>query len=278
MIQALAIAGLSFVLYALTSLAWAPATNWTAVANLLGMAGAYLAGLWITDHSRVWTGFILLSAAFGGAYLIAPVINPNYAGCLFALALAVSLVEAPLWALAFGPLLAYTQSRGAILAGAAAIAIQYGRRFPTFAVTIIAFGVILVVSQKSLGGSLIQRLGIWQDTLSDLTLFGHGWGSFEAWYTSLPVKTNMTLLIAPHAYNDYLELLAQLGIGAGFAIALIIFCLFAEGSKLVPITFLLCGLTYFPLSIPILAQAFAFSLGQLARTYHEVPTTRICRA
>ena len=113
---------------------------------------------------------------------------------------------------------------------------------------------------------MAQRLGIWQDTINHLTFFGSGWGSFQSAYEGFAVKTNMTLLIAPHAYNDALELMFDLGIGSILAWWLV--ALSWEGrnwpDRLVCLTFFVCGLTYFPLWI--VGPFFTLTLGHLSQT------------
>jgi len=262
-------AGISFVVYALTSLAWAPAINWLAVVNLFGMIVAYLAGVWLSNPRQVWTFFLWIGLAFAIDYILSPDVNPNYAGAFFALALAVALIELPLMAIPYAAALLYTQSRGAIIAGASAIIIRYAFCYPLACLFIAVGALIAVMEQKVLGGSMYQRIGVWQDTLSHLTLFGHGLGSFQAVYETFPVKTNMAMALAPHAYNDYLEVLFQFGIGGIFGLIFVMLIMVeGTGPRVVPVTFLILGLTYFPLSIPVVAQVFTFALGTLSQSLH----------
>lgn len=256
--------GALFLGYALASLAWAPEINALAIANLVGLAGAFWLGL---QGIRLWREVMWAAIAIGIVYLIWPIVNPNYMGCFLALGIAVGLyIRNPMVVLIVPPLVA-TQSRGAIIASTATIAITFARRFPVAVLCTCVAALILVVDQKAIGGSLTQRLGIWEVTLADLVPWGHGWGTFQHTFIMIPIKINMTGLIAPHAYNDYIELLSDLGLGVIPLTILVAFALLeGSGPRTIAICFLILGLTYFPLQIPIVAQVFALALGELIRS------------
>jgi O-antigen ligase len=68
------------------------------------------------------------------------------------------------------------------------------------------------------------RLAIWRDTLSLIRahpLFGTGFGTYVSVYPS--VQTTSLALLVDHAHDDYLEILADLGVlGAGLLFGLVL--------------------------------------------------------
>ena len=263
-------AGLMFVAYALASLVWAQAINWFAVANLAGLVGAFWLGQRLTDPKKVWIGFVVLVGTVAMVQIPFPLLNPNILGCAVALAFAVALFYN--WYV-FYPIVpisiyfsANNSSRTALLAVGVVLVVKYARQFPVWSFTACIAAFVWVMEVNPTTVSLYQRMGIWQDTLNHLTLFGTGWGTFAAEYATIPVHTNMTLLLAPHAYNDALEVIFELGVGSIMLWLLVLLCLEGEGPKLPVLAFGIMSLAYFPLYIPLVAQAFAFSLGHLARS------------
>jgi hypothetical protein len=260
-----AVAGLLFVGYALVSLAWAPSINWFAMANLMSLIVAFYLGMVLDEPRKVWIWFIAAMTLLIPIYLFVGVLNHNYAAAAIVMALAIAITYDWYLFIPFAAVgLYFAQSRGALFAAAAVLFVGLFRRFPATAFICAALAIVAIATQH-VGSSLWQRAGIWQDTLNHLSVFGSGIGSFQAEYTLWPRHTNMTLLTASHAYNDFLELAFELGIGVIPLWFMIAFCLENQGPKLPILAFGILSLTYFPLFIPVVVQAFAFSLGHLTR-------------
>lgn len=207
-----------------------------------------------------WTGFSF--GLFG---------NPNFFGIAMAIGLAGSLAyRYLLYAPIFGLSVIFSYSRTAYLAASATIVAALWRRHKGLAglMLAIAVGAILATSStENKLDSISQRIGIWADTLEHLSITGFGWGSFFDTYWSWPVHRLPALLRPAHVYNDYLEVIFNLGLGSILLWAFLAACL--EGSdsmrRLVIIAFGAAALTHFPISIFPCAQLFALTLGQLRR-------------
>jgi hypothetical protein len=229
-------------------------------AHLISLVVCFAIGrcLW---QERWWFWYFPLAAL---AFCLSPWLNPNFLGAVLALGIAIALAfEWTLAAVALAPMLLWTGSRGAIIAGAATAGLAFARRYPTTALTIAVFGGLYAMSLRSIDSSLLARLGIWHDTLEHMTLWGSGWGSFADAYASWPVHRNLTLELAPHAYNDVLQLTFELGLGA-CAVWLFLGAVLTRASwryALIAACFALLGLTYFPLWLPVVSHTFALALG-----------------
>lgn len=265
--------GGGFLAYAIACALLPPASPGFWAVHLGGLAVAYLVGAFVPGHRWAWLGYsILLSVVLAlsllGSYLnvLAPpglFGNLNYLGAAFAIAV-VAAVAYQIWF--FLPIgifgLWYSQSRGAILATGLTCLAMLWPRFRVTIIVAISLGLTVAMYKEDIGSSMLTRLGIWQDTVEHLTFLGNGWGTYLADYTSWPVRRNMTLLLAPHAYNDYLELLHNLGIGAILLFLLVTLSLDQPTTpRPIILCFLILGLTYFPFWIPGVGEMFAFALG-----------------
>lgn len=268
--------GGAFVLYAGASLLWSSDPVYGA-GLLASLVCSFVVGSLVADLRWFW---IIVGCAALANLILIPLMpyglygNPNYLGCALALAIAGAL------AYEFWPLipflvigLGYTGSRGAIIAAGVAFGIalwNYSRMIaiPVFLIAVVvAFGL-----STGRDNSMLSRLGIWQDTMLNASVFGTGLGSFADAYFAFPVHVSptehMTGIRASHVYNDFLELAFELGLGA---IPLWVLVLLAmEGTdprpRLICFTFFILALTFFPLHVPIVGQAFALTLGHLTRT------------
>lgn len=265
----------AFAIYAASPLVWFSPGPGPSI-WLASLVVAYAIGMYIRDLKWVWIAFmglIIANLAFCGyiwyaldSYNFGWAGNQNYFGCAIALGVAAAIVYNQLW---FLPLafvgLWFTGSQGAIVASAIAILAGLGKRLYVLAPLLVFLAILIIFPDYPRSGSLAQRLGIWQDTINHLNLWGHGYGSFTEGYKSFGIHTNVTYYLPEHAYNDYLEAVYELGVGAAFLCIGIGLTLLIPGPRLIPFTFLILGLTYFPFHVPVLAQLFAMSLGHLAR-------------
>lgn len=277
--------GAGFSAYALASLLWSQSL-WGG-AQLLSLIGCCVLGTWI-DIRRIWRPFILFVGAncllawtMQGLSLwdlsYGVFLNQNLYGCAVALALAAALAyDYLLWlAIPFSlAALINCGSRGAVIGAGVAWMIVLWRWFrPAAAFAVIATLALVVLSGTGRDASIASRLGIWHDTMDHFTFFGHGWGGFWDGYWAFPVHTNMTLVRPQHAYNDFVELVFDLGIGTIPLWFLLPYAVESSDAaeRLIFFTFLALSLTFFPLYLFPTGQLFALTTGamlapQLERT------------
>ena len=256
------------IAYALTSLLWAPEGQPWAFAELASLCVAFALGRMLYVQKTIWTVLVWVVSAATIAYVIFPIINPNYFGCVIALAFVIAVAFNIWWHLpflAFG--LWFTADRGAIIASGVGAGYYIFKYFPATAIctALLAIPLAIVIKHDN-GASLFQRIGIWQDTLEHMTFFGHGFGSFAATYATWSPHTNITFYLPTHAYNDSLELVSDLGLGAIPIWIFIALCLGPDrGHRAIFLTFVVLGFSYYPLWIPPCAQIAVFVLGTLSR-------------
>lgn len=268
--------GAAFLLYAGASLTWSLDPQAGAV-QLISLCAAFACGYFLKDirkviHLYLWFMLINLLLVLAPSNPWADLTfglfgNANYLGCAMALGIAAAIAYR-FWT--FIPIclggLIYSQSRGAILAAAVVTFLALPWRFK--ALSLIGALAAFAFSSSAHRGleSFWARLGVWESTLTNLTFWGHGWGSFHEGFKALPVKINMTLVLPQHAYNDFFELLYDLGIGAVPLWIFLIVLLERQGpEKLMTKTFLLLSLTFFPLYLFGLGQLLALTLGHSSR-------------
>lgn len=270
--------GGGFVLYALASLLWTSG-NWLAgLAWLASFVIAFAIGRQLRDTWLVWLCYnvaLILNLCLVPWLPYGAFGNPNYLGCALALGVAGAIVHRQI---AFFPFLGvglfYTGSRGAILAAGAACMIALWRfsrmvALPVFMIVLIA----AIALSHGRDNSMLARIGIWHDTMTHASVFGTGWGSYAkeyfGWVHISPTE-HMSGVQAAHAYNDFLEIVSELGLGS---VALWVFLLYLlerqHPERLIAWTFFLSALTFFPLHVPIVGQLFALTLGHIARSAND---------
>lgn len=260
------------LLYATISVFFAKDGEGMDLVFLLTFAVAWAVGR-TSDIKVIWKGYLLfmlfpIAVLFFDLDANGLFGNPNVLACAIAMGIAGAFAFDLLWFIPVGVVgLVATHSRGPILAvGVVALAWLWNW---SRVIAICLFLISAVIAWSLSGGrdaSLWARLGIWQDTINHLTLFGTGYGSFYDEYFTFSVRTNSyDFARASHAYNDALELVFELGLGAIPIWIMIALCLEGPGSKFVPLCFAILSLTYFPLSVFPVGQLFFMSLGRLAR-------------
>lgn len=256
--------GLGFAAYALSR-----SHSLYAFCYFLSLCGAFYYGYRQHSQEPFWWAYLSITTLMIIAYSLSDLItiNPNVLGAVFAIGLAAALAyQIWLFVPIMGIALLLTYSRTAIIAGGVAAFLWTWQRHKLVALLLATGAVaILVTISDGRGTSFFNRLGIWQDTLAHLTFWGAGLGSFADAYISWAFHTNMTQEIAGHAYNDYLELMFELGIGTILLWLTLIFAIerVAPEPKLILATFAVLSLAFFPLYIPFVAHAAAISLGHL---------------
>lgn len=264
---------------AISSLAYAAFTAVSAVAaiHLLSLVVGFLLGYW---RQQTWLWYALsafLAVNIAIALFVAELPygllgNPNYLGVCIAIGLAGAMAYR-IWP--FVPValigLWWCQSRTAWIGAAIVGFLSLYRRWPATAcvtaLLCILAGVLVIKGE----GSIAQRLGIWQMALTNMTLWGHGWGGFLAGIDALPVKINLTAMKTTGAYNDYIQLIFELGLGAIPLLVFVAICL--EGtehkSRLIWWTYFAMSFTYFPLWVPGVGFFVFMALGRMAASRNE---------
>ncbi len=193
-------------------------------------------------------------------------VNPNVLGDT-ALLILVGAVYYRLWvyipALLFAVIVA--NSRGVWLSGAVIALVWAWNRYRNYywgyvlliavcanlcMIALLAF----FVSYRT--GTIVERLDLWHDTLSGLTLFGHGLGSY---FTSYSFYSSFdTLKIKPiYAHNDYLQIIFETGV-----VGLVLWCYFIFSIRnYIFWTFLLLCCFSFPFYLPTTAFIAAIVAG-----------------
>ncbi len=288
-LRALHWCGLSFLGYASASLSWAAEPNWEALLWLWLLVGFFAVGWILRDLYWLYISLMLYMTAnvlaaitqylewdwvsFATQYPAGLLINSGFLACALAMIMVAALCLYHYWFLPIGALGIYlTHNRGAIIALGTAGLLYLWPRAKVTAFTVGVLAIVLAIELSSgRSDSLAQRMGIWQGSMGNLSLFGSGLGSFGDIYMALPVKINMTLMATEHAYNDFLEILLELGVGA---IPFFWMCILAmetslETERLVLVSYIVLALTYFPLFTPITGPLVAIVIGHISKgDYH----------
>jgi hypothetical protein len=275
--------GLGLLLWAALSLLWASSTEaWAEAMWWMGLlAGAFVLGAKEEDLGPSFVGLSLglcasVALALGQNLGWSPVaevaspgglfLNRNILGEGCALAL-VGVMLVPKWralALPLGLGLVLTHSRGALLAlGCVALAWCWGKSKFWAAVAGLALAVLLLKSP--MGTSMAERLAIWFDTASGVTLLGHGLGSFYDTFPTWAHYQDLALTRPAHAHNEFLELLFELGPGLGLCLGLLFWCSRTASPWRYPLI-ASCAMACFsfPWHMPLTGFASALVLGHLA--------------
>jgi hypothetical protein len=227
------VAGGLFLAYAAASILWSPSPfdGVGAVIRLLALAAAFCAAASRTENlDAAWTalgvgasisGLIAAAQVVGAPIFHMPGFDPtapiglfgnkNFMAGFGALAFVATVLSRPTWLKP--PLLAGTAlaaflplSMGAILG--IAVGLAFARLRPTAfwlalaGLLAAALGADLWLFPDRIVSSLQPRLVLWQLSWANLSWFGWGIGSYGS------------LFPAAHAFNDALEYVVELGVGA----------------------------------------------------------------
>lgn len=187
-----------------------------------------------------------------------------------ALLVAVALISLRLWwPLVFTlPAIAVTFSRGAWLAGGVIGIVFLWQRFRLAGIALalaVLFPVLLLAAAKPDPG-VSERIAIWTDTASGLSLFGHGPGSFWMLYPKYAKHSDTMQIRTEEAHNDFLELAFEFGIGALPLFTIFFFALWRtqeEAMWKTALAFLVIACVGFPMRVPIEGFLGMVALGSL---------------
>jgi hypothetical protein len=274
--------GALFGTYALWSLGWVdnPDTGFSTIWQYALMAGAFYAGLQLTDLRRVAIGLAIgfgissllsLPQALGWDAIVEYVpcrpsglmFNPLILGEGCALTILLCLSYRFWWLAALlVPGLVLSQSRAAALALVVGLTLQYCR--PQRG-TLWSLTPIWTTCALSHGVADDFRWLIWRVLYHFLTFWGHGAGSVEA----VIIRFNGHMYAPAYAHHEFLDLAYQYGIGATLAYALLL------APALAPLrqgwstymAFLTISFFSFPLHSPPLAFVGMVVAGYLSRDW-----------
>lgn len=156
-------------------------------------------------------------------------------------------------------------SRGAYVAIAAALLTFLWSRSRRLTILLGLLSICAAVTLTMLRfGSVSQRLQIYQDTLSGLSLFGHGLGSFRHLFPYLTSHFDGTIEVVDHPHNEALEIWFETG-----AIGLFVFAAWIatairsadDVTRGIIVCWLMVGMFAFPSHIPFTLFMAALALG-----------------
>lgn len=162
-----------------------------------------------------------------------------------------------MWAIGVA-VIALGGSKAVYGAAAIVVAMAMWKRAPRASGAILSITAIAAVGYFSLGVlSASSRLYLWALAVPDVTVMGHGLGSFIGAYPKFE-----------HVHNEYLQLAFETGV-LGLGLAALIAYLWGPASdapeQLVLTGMLSVAFLAFPLHLPLTACAFAMALGCAAR-------------
>lgn len=277
------VVGLLLIAWAALSLAWTPVpVDGIGSLFIIGLlAQIFCLGNQIEDMRPVYVGAGIAVAISGvvaavhvfGVDLVRGVgtsglfVNQIFLGETAALILVAAMVERMWWLAALmGPTLVISGARGAILAGAIALAVYFrGKRLLAFGIIAVA-GVAIVEYTLDRNSICTGRCQIWESTLYGLTPFGHGIGSF---WTDYPQFVRGQMIERPEfAHNEWLHVAFELGLPG-----LLLFCLWCftmtgplDTARLVLITLAVESCFAFPIHIPATAFIGMLAAGHAVRS------------
>ncbi len=192
-------------------------------------------------------------------------VAPNALGSILAIAVVAAVVYEIWWFVPFGiyGLISSNYRIGVIAALICAVPIYWriSKRVTIYLICAVTLCVIALTLWKATPAG--HRLEYWSSILPVLSWQGYGIGSFFQLY---PTLANELVSRPEHAYNDYLELVFELGLGVLPLWLLLALCFEAKSDdRLILACFLLQSLAFFPLSVPLSAFMAALVAGQLAR-------------
>jgi hypothetical protein len=162
-------------------------------------------------------------------------------------------------------------SRGPILALGVVGCIAFWRKsklavVASVLVVVVFFGYLWFIG-RFMQSSWEERFNVWRDVLPNLTVLGHGIGSFAHDFSALQVHTNALKIRFDHPHSEPLQIIYEFGAVGVLLIALLIRRL----GRLEPdaawyalAVFLVEGCFAFPLYLPLTGFLAALCAGQLS--------------
>lgn len=249
---------------------WVLAFHWgTLVTNLQSMWKGVACGLWVSTAVAVIQAFGYFPVEAADDQLAGLFFNSSLFGVLCGLTLVALICERLWWytpPLALGLILSGSRG-GFVLLGFGLTA-----RFtsPFFAIGCVGLAVsAAMLSPLDLADS--QRLQIWGVTLSSLSPFGHGAGSFVDIFYMAKTGSASKLIHPGYVHNDIIQLTYEFGLAAFLLLIAPAVALAGDARHRVPLlTFWLCACFYFPLYAPLTAFLWLIVAGNAVRDWAVV--------
>lgn len=285
-VSAAHVAGILFIAWASLTLAWSPATldGINAIVILLLLAGCFCLGsqtvslrpliigaaLGLTVSSTFavlqWLDFHpVRDDAFGGPSGL--FVNGNYMAEAAALVV-VGVVAERLWWLLPGlmPALLLPHARGALVGLTVALLVLCRSKIEVVIAVVSALILGAVWTAFHIDGQIAERFEMWDVTIRNVNLFGHGIGSFWTAYADLDPSAVVTT--SPHhPHNELLFIAFEMGV-VGLILALA-FCTTLAGPldtpRLILITLAVESCFAFPTHTPTTAFLGMVAAGHTVR-------------
>lgn len=280
------VSALLFAAWCAITLLWTnyPLDGVDALGRLILLAGAYCLGSQIADLRKVMIGaaigltvssVVAIAQVYGIGLIEAPgpaglFWNKNYLAEAAALVLIWALASRCWWLIpGLLPAVYLPQARGAWLAIAVTAVLMLWRRSRIAALAGGALALVLIgyaVMSVSLASGT-ERMAIWSDTASHLSLFGYGIGGFVENFPHIANNFVMATSRPGHAHNEYLQIAFETGlVGVALFSAFIGTLLRGEltPEKLVLIGLLVEAFLAFPFQLPATGFIGAVVAGRIA--------------
>lgn len=255
--------------------AWAPDiySSGSEAIHLLILGAVFCLGAAVPDLKEVWKGLTLgigVSVIVAIAQLIgwSPVYQFAIPGGLFinkeifaepALIALIAMWYYRFWLAGIVPLLAVLMCTSRTVGFAAVVAFAFAmwpahKKISYFLSSIAAGALVFVYLFPPV--SLVARYEFWQNVMSDLTLFGHGLGSFTSAYP-----------FVEYAHSEPMNFLYEFGILCAIPASFFIYLLAErlDGPEpIILVAVLAIGIFWFPLHMPLTGFATALAAGHVA--------------
>lgn len=160
----------------------------------------------------------------------------------------------------------------AVAFGIAAVCLAwtYSRRLTAMAVALsgATLTVLVLLHPDPLAG-FQERLDVWRDLIPNLTVLGHGLGSFVIDFPKYQDHTNALQVRFEYPHNDVLNLAYELGVaGVLLWVMLLLRAVRAEpcAERYALVVFLAAGMLAFPMYMPVTGFLAALCAGRLCRS------------
>ncbi len=196
-------------------------------------------------------------------------VNGNYLAEAAALVLVAAVAERMWWAIpVLAPSLILPHARGAALAVAVAAVAYFWNKSRAVSVALcLSIVLISVWVVQHMDSAASERLTIWQSTMTGLTFWGHGIGSFWSVYPTFDQGAIIDSMPA-HPHNEFLHIAFELGVPG--VLAALVFCLMMAGPidtpRLVLVALLVEACLAFPLHLPATAAIGFIAAGHAVRS------------
>lgn len=279
--------GLAFLAYATLALVWTeiPVQGVWDLWLLFILAGCFLLGashdsrplylgvalsvgvstIVAIPQSLGWTGLFQLSPGLPAGLFV----NRDMFGESAALASIALIATRQYWPLILTlPPVVFTGCRSAQLACIVTGTLWLTVRFRQWSIPVVVLMLLTAVAiEHGWDGSEDLRLAMWKDTLSGLTLFGRGPGSFFVLYPEFASHTDTMFTRPESAHNDFLELAFEFGLGAipvflslGWGMAQ------PKAERYIVLAFCVVACVSFPIRIPTEGLLGMVALGSVCRS------------